>query len=287
MIKVRRSFLLAVLLGVLLSAAVAYGQRPLRIRGERWLTVSEINGYVEIVPFQGERRQAQIGDFLDRAGDLLITGDNASARLDVDQAVGYIRMAENSQLQIRALSVTQSGGYITDLFVLLGQVRLRIRPLTNPASRIEIYTPAGVTGVRGTDFGVTVQTEGTTGVATLEGSVASSAQGETVRVNTRQQSLTRPGEPPTPPEPLRDDPTLYIEVLRQLGGGQTDDMGNPLVQIAGFTDIVNLLDIEDDRKILDEAGRFDLTVPLPANKRISAQVITPLGTVQNYELVLP
>lgn len=286
MIKVRRSFLLAVLLGVLLSTAVAFGQRPLRIRGERWLTVSQINGYVEIVPFQGERRQAQIGDFLDRAGDLLITGDNASARLDVDQAVGYIRMAENSQLQIRALSVTQSGGYITDLFVLLGQVRLRIRPLTNPASRIEIYTPAGVTGVRGTDFGVTVQTEGTTGVATLEGSVASSAQGETVRVNAQQQSLTRPGEPPTPPEPLRDDPTLYIEVLGQLSE-QTDEMGDPLVQIAGFTDIVNLLEIQGDRKILDEAGRFDLTVPLPANRRISAQVITPLGTVQNYELVLP
>lgn len=287
MSKVRRSFLLAVFLGVLLSAAVAYGQRPLRIRGERWLTVSELSGYVEIVPHQGERRQARQGDFLDRAGDLLITGENSSARLDVDQAVGYIRMAENSQLQIRSLSITQAGGYITDLFVLMGQVRLRIRPLSSPESRLEIYTPAGVTGVRGTDFGVTVQMEGTTGVATLEGSVASSAQGETVRVNAQQQSLTRPGEPPTPPTPLRDDPTLYIEVLRLLPG-QMDEAGNPLVQIAGSTDAVNLLEIDTAQKILDEEGRFDIAVPLiSADRRLSAQVITPLGTRQAYELVVP
>ncbi|MEL7223297.1 MAG: FecR family protein [Cyanobacteria bacterium P01_D01_bin.36] len=285
MLKVRRSLFLSLLFGLAAGVPAARSQSR-TIRGDRWLTITELNGYVEILPFQGSRRQARQGDRLSSVGDVLITGADASVRLEVDLATGFVSMAENSQLQIRTLSVTNTGARITQLFVLQGQVRLRIRPLTNPNTRIEIYTPAGVSGVRGTEFGVSVGPEGQTGVATLEGSVFSSAQGQTVMVEALQQSVIFPGEPPTPPAPLRDDPDLFIEVLEPLSG-QQDESGRTLVQVVGYTDLVNILEVDNKPQELSREGRFDVNVSLPENRRIPVTVTTPLGTNQQYELVVP
>ncbi|MGB3788349.1 MAG: FecR family protein [Phormidesmis sp.] len=278
MFKVRLTLPLVALLGLILCLSPAYGQLW-RIEGARWLSVTQFNGTVEIVPFGGSARLVQKGDRLTQVGDQIITGQNSFAQLSVDLGIASISVAERTQLQIRTLSLTQSGGYVTQLWVPRGQARLRVRPLTNPDSELEIYTPAGVSGVRGTDFGVSVQPNGKTGVATLEGGIALSAQNQTVSVDSNQQSTVRPGEPPTLPEPLRDDPTLFIAILKPSRGGS--------VQISGSTDPVNLLEISEELRNTDDAGRFDLTIELPPNHRIQVQVTTPLGTKQAYELAIP
>lgn len=284
MIKIRRSLLLAVILGFFISLSTAYAQtlngRELTIRGDRWLTITSFSGKVELITAQGDRRAAQQGDRLVSVGDAILTGPNSAARLEIDQSAGYVSMAENSQMRIQTLSITSRGGRVTELAVLLGQVRLRIRRLTNPDTRIEIHTPAGVSGVRGTIFGVTVQPDGLTGVATLEGSVAASAQSQTVMVVADTQSTIVPGEPPSPPAPLRDDPTLFIEGLREIPGTRK-------VQVMGYTDSVNLLDINQGRQILDRDGRFDLEAALTDDRRVDALITTPLGTQQKYRLVVP
>ena len=277
MFKVRPTLLLVALLGLTLCLAPAYGQ--LRVEGSRWLSVTQINGTVEIVPFGGSARRVRMGDRLSQVGDQIITRQNSSAQLGVDLGIGNISVAEKTQLQIRTLSVTQAGGYITELLLLRGQARLRVRPFTNPDTELEIYTPAGVSGVRGTDFGVSVQPDGKTGIATLAGRVALSAEGQTVLVGSNLQSSVRPGEPPTPPEPLRNDPTLFITLLKPVSAGS--------VQVSGFTDPINLLEVGEENRILDDAGQFDLVVELPSDRRIQAQVTTPLGTQQAYELVVP
>ncbi len=278
MFKVRPTLLLVALLGLILYLAPAYGQLW-RIEGARWLSVTQFNGNVELVPFGGSPRQVRRGDRLSRVGDQLITGQNSSAQLAVDVSIANVFVAERTQLQIRTLSVTQSGGYVTQLLVPRGQARLRVRPFTNPDSQLEIYTPAGVSGVRGTDFGVSVQPDGKTGVATLEGGIALSAQNQTVLVSGDQQSTVRPGEPPTLPELLRDDPTLFVAILKPVRGG--------LAQVSGSTDPVNLLEVSEELRNTDDAGQFDLTVELPQDRRIKVQVTTPLGTKQAYELVVP
>ncbi len=154
MLKVRPTLLLAALLGLILCLAPAHGQLW-RIEGARWLSVTQANGNVELVP-GGSVRPAQKGNRLSQVGDQLITGRNSSAQLAVDLGIASISVAERTQLQIQTLSITQSGGYVTQLLVHRGQARLRVRPFTNPNSELEIYTPAGVGGVRGTDFGVSV-----------------------------------------------------------------------------------------------------------------------------------
>ncbi|MGB7249566.1 MAG: FecR domain-containing protein [Phormidesmis sp.] len=280
MFKAYRSLLLAIVLGFLVAVGAAHAQQTLMITGSRWLAVSELSGPVELVTNGGARRRARSGDRLTNVGDTLMTGRNAAARLDVDQGTGYISMAANSQVRIQTLSITANGGRITELFVPEGRVRLQIRPLTNPDTRLEIHTPAGVSGVRGTVFGVSVQPNGQTGIATLEGSVTASAQGETVLVAENLQSTIRVGEPPTPPVPLRDDPTLSIEVLSPIARSRR-------VRIVGSTDPVNLFELGGEVQVVGIQGQFDLTVPLPDDRRIEARVTTPLGTEQTYVLVVP
>ncbi len=281
MANVRKWVLIAIALEFLVCVAHADSQ-SLTIRGDRWLAITELSGSVTMVSQDGSRRQASRGDRLSDVGDTLITGNGASARLEVDLQTGFITMAENSQLQVQALSITRSGGRITELLVTRGQVRLRVRPLTNPDTRLEIYTPAGVSGVRGTDFGVSIQLDGRTGVATNEGRVVARAQGQAVQVGADLQTTIVPGEPPTPPEPLRDDPTLFIEALSPIPGRSA-------VRIVGSTDEVNLLKIAEQPRLLDRRGHFDIEVSGSAaeNRRIQAVVTTPLGTEQSYELVVP
>ena len=295
----RRSLGLSLVVGFMVAIATVTAN-ALTLQGSRWLAVDRLSGQVSLIPYQGNRRAARLGDRLSNVGDILVTSDKSSARLAVDAQTGFVTMAENTQVQVQALSLTRSGGRITELAVSRGQVRLRVRPLTNPGTRLEIRTPSGVSGVRGTDFGVTVPPNGQTGVATLTGSVATSAQGKTVAIVTGTQSVVYPGEAPLPPEPLRDDPTLFVERLSFVAGSSST---TPMVRLVGYTDKVNLLKVNNDLKELSRTGRFDLVVPLfedsaannsennprnrLRNRYIQATVTTPLGKEQQYELVMP
>ncbi len=283
--KRRRYWLVTLLTALLLGCSgltIALAQ-PISLAGDRWLAITSLTGDVNITPYRGQQRPARRGDRLEQVGDTVTTGANSSARLEVDQAAGYISMAENSQLQVQTLSITRNGGRITRLRVNRGQVRTRVRPFTNPESELEIYTPAGVSGVRGTDFGVTVQPNGAMGVATQAGSVATSAQGQTVLVGADLQSTIFPGEPPTPPAPLRNDPSLFIELIRLISAEQS-------IRLIGRTDAVNLLEVAGEAITLTRTGSFDTLVPIAAllaDRRIPAIVWTPLGTKQAYEVGVP
>ncbi|MGB3767482.1 MAG: FecR domain-containing protein [Phormidesmis sp.] len=273
----RRSLLLSALIGSSLLATVGRSW-AVTVRGDRWLAIADLLGNVQFITGK-QRRSAQKGDRLASVGDTLITSDSASARLAIDEAIGSVTMAQNSHLRIQSLSITQNGGRVTELAVVRGQVRLRVRPFTNPESRLEIHTPVGISGVRGTDFGVTVQPDGQTAIVTETGSVAASAQGETVLVGPGLQSIIRIGQPPTPVEAFRDDPTLQIEELKAISRSSA--------QLIGYTDPVNIVKVNGETQLFDEEGRFDWEVSIPSDRLIRAEVITPLGTQQDYQLVVP
>lgn len=265
------------LAGGLLATSASYGSK-LRVQGDRWLAISSLTGSVQFIT-GNERRAAMRGDRLASVGDTLITRDQASARLAIDQAVGSVTMAQNSHMRIQALSITQNGGRVTELAVVRGQVRLRTRPFTSPESTLEIHTPVGVSGVRGTDFGVTVQPDGQTAIATEEGSVVASAQGKTVTVGAGLQSIIRPGEPPTPAQVFLDDPTLRIEAIRAISSA--------VASVSGSTDAVNLVKVNGEPIQVEEDGRFEFEVPISREYQIDAEVTTPLGTQRSYQLVVP
>ena len=272
-------FLICVCLGIaiLLVGNLAIAQ-SLKVRVNRWLEVRQVQGAVTLI--QGQTtRAARDGDRLQAAGDGVQTGANSTTVLAVDTGVGFVKVSEKTNLRVQQLEKLPDGGQITRLQITGGQARLQVRKFTNPSSRLEIQSPAGLSAVRGTEFGVSIQPDGKTGVATLEGKVAAIAQGASVPIVAGFQSLVVPGEAPTPPTPLREDTSLQLQLLESIGNNQA--------RIAGRVDVVNLVLVNDQPLSLDRNGEFDVRVALPRDRRIRAIVTTPLGSKQLYELAVP
>ncbi|MEB3211917.1 MAG: FecR family protein [Leptolyngbyaceae bacterium] len=269
----------------LLLPLIAFGQQAseenIQVRVNRWLEVSQLSGLVTIQSRTGPLQTAQVGSRLQAIGDMLSTDVSSEATLAVDTTVGFIDIAEQTSIAIIELRSVSDGGRVTKLEVSRGQARLRVRPFTHGSSELEIETPAGWSGVRGTEFGVTVHPDGKTGVATLEGAVVTSGQGETVDVDAGFQTLVVPGEVPLPPVPLEGmgDTRLRPRIITAIS--------EDVALVEGSVDSVNLLIVNDEVQEITPDGVFSLQVPIPDNRLIRARVITPLGAQQAYDLAIP
>lgn len=267
-----------VLLVGLLSSSENSAARIFPVRVDRWLEVRSVSGNVTY--YQGTRSQAaKVGTRLESVGDAIDTGSNANAVLAVDTGIGIVEVSPDTTVRIKALHVNNSGGRVTQLQVNGGQARLRVRRFSNPNSELEIHTPAGVSAVRGTEFGVAVHADGRTGVATLEGSVLNMSQGKSVPLPAGYQIVMIPGQPPTTPVPIANDTRLNLRLLTAVDQNTA--------RIVGVVDPVNLTMIAGRKGVSDRNGYFDITVPIPPNRRISAVITTPLGDRKVYELAVP
>ena len=268
---------IALIATVLISSLSTASAKPVSVRVNRWLQVQQVTGQVAYWHHQSSQ-PARVGQQLAAVGDGIDTGKHSRATLSVDTGVGTVQVSEQTRLRIQELKIAPDNGRITRLQVLSGQVRLRVRPFTHPGSRLEIQSPAGISGVRGTEFGLSIQPNGKTGLATLKGSVVSRAQGQAVAVNAGYQNLVISGEPPSPPVPLRDDPSLKVKILKEI------DSGVFMVRLVGQTDPVNGVTIAGEPQVTDRYGRFDVKLYVPSRPRYSVVVTTPLGKKRVYEL---
>lgn len=246
-------------------------------QSQRWLEIRQVNGRVT---FGGSTsRAAVVGDRLQNVGQRLATGPRSSAVLSIDDGIGFIQVSENTNLQVRSLHIKQGGGKITELQVTRGQARLNVRRFTNPNSRLQINTPAGVAAVRGTEFGVTVTETGRSGVVTQSGAVSVSAQDKSVTLNPNQFSTIVPGEPPTPPRQVSRNLSLEVQSIVPLGVNQ--------LVFSAITEAPNLVFINDQEVALDQNGEIAATVVKPVNKQLNVLVRNPLGEEQTYVYRVP
>ena len=243
---------------------------------QRSLELQAVQGSVTLTGLQTGRGKA--GDRL-RAGQRLVTGKKSSAIIALDSQIGIIKVAENTDLLIRRLDVVANGGNVTLVSVSRGQVALRIRPFTNPASHLEIRTPSGIAGVRGTEFGVGVSPTGRTAVLTAEGKVAASAQGQTVLVQGGYSSLIYPGEPPTPPRPTVESVTLTVKTLQHYRSG--------LIRFIGQVDPINAVFYRNQPIEVGRDGRFGLEVLASQSNYLRLLVRTPLGREKEHIIQVP
>ena len=259
-------------------SVIAQNSESIPVKVNHWLEISEMGGSVKYNSAQIGDRKAQIGDRLANVGDRIITGGRSQAALNLDNGLGIVNINANTQVKVQEFKTVKSGGRITRLQIDGGQVRLQVRSFTNPDSRLELITPAGVSGVRGTEFGVSVHPDGKMSVATLTGKVATTAEGQEVLVKTGFQNLTIKGESPLPATPLTNDTRLHLEEV-QLEGKQ--------VHLVGRVDAVNLLEIDSQMIATDRTGHFDIKIPILSNYQLTSIVTTPLGKQQIYELAIP
>lgn len=274
--SIKTAILTALFLGL---GSYGQAQPHFNVRVQRWLELKQIAGQVTYI--QGiTSRPARIGDLLQTVGDAIATGKRSTATLFVDTGVGVINVSENTKLLVQKLAFAADNGRITRLKVTQGQARLKVRPFTHQGSQLEIETPASLSGVRGTEFGITVQPNGKTGLAVRSGAVSSSAQGQTRSVNGGFQNFTIPGEAPSVPMPLKDDPGLTYTIDRVIEAGQRK------FRIVGQVDPVNSVMVEDTPQVTDRDGRFTTRL-LATPSAIEVTVITPLGTQKSHIVLIP
>lgn len=254
-------------------------QQSIPVRVDRWLSVQQMNGKVTYQS-QQRSRSAKVGDRLEGIGDGITTGPRSTATLEVDTGIGWITLAENTQMIVQLLGMAPDNGRITHLSVPYGQVRLRLRRFTHRGSTLQLQTPVGVSAVRGTEFGVGVQPNGKTGLATLAGAVVTTAQGQTVPVPAGFQNFTLPGEPPSPPVPLRDNTELRYTLERLIQRGLRQ------VRFWGQVDPVNAVLVGKVPQVTDRNGYFSLMLPAVSVQKLQVTVITPLGRQQIHQLTI-
>lgn len=255
-----------------------YAQRSISVRVQRWVLVEQLTGNVQYLTPSGTRK-ANVGDRLTKVREGVRTGPNASSTLEVDTGIGTITLNEKTEVTVKKLDYAPDNGRITHLYVAQGQVNVNLRRFTHQGSELEIETPTGVSGVRGTEFGVLVQPDGTTGVSTRSGEVAVTAQARTVAVEAGYQTLMRPGLPPTTPTLLPTQPFFEYRVERFFHRGQR------LALLIGRIDPINQVYIEDELQPLSSSGEFGYGIP-HRQDRITVIVLTPLGDETEYDIPL-
>ena len=267
-----------ILTAIVMSPSSTNAQPPLQLLVKRFIIIKNLSGTVRYRA-ENSTSTAQVGQRLTEVGDAIITGKQSSATLAIDEGIGTIQVSEKTELSIERLQ-RSNGGFVTQIKITGGQIRLKIRPFTNSNSKIEVITPAGVSGVRGTEFGVSVLPSGKTGLATLDGKVTLEAQSVVVNVDRGLQSTVITKEPPSPPSPLINDPTVTLDMIASRDGGRS-------VQLMGKTDSVNLILIGETIIETDRTGNFNVVIPLPNDRRLPLTSTTPLGRKQSYMIQVP
>lgn len=254
-------------------------QKAIQVRTDQWLKVDKVMGTVKYRNlYNYENRAARVGDRLQTTSDEISTGANSSAVLSVDTGVGVINVSENTTIQIRSFRLASDNGRVTNLFVPRGKARLQIRKFTNRGSQLNIQTPAGISGVRGTNFMVIARPNGNMITTTFEGSVATTAKNQSRMVNGGFQNITIVGESPSIPVPISNDAGLRYTINRQTSGS-----GRSVVFV-GYTNPFNTVKVDGLEQSLDRSGKFSLQLPATSSLKVKVTVETAMGKIQDYEI---
>jgi hypothetical protein len=159
-----------------------------------------------------------------------------------------------------------------------GKARLQIRKFTNRGSQLNIQTPAGISGVRGTSYIVTAKSNGSMVITTLNGSVETTAQNQTKLVNGGFENLTFVGEPPSPPVPINNDASLRYVIIKE------SQFSGRFVVFRGYTSPSNTVKVDEKEQSLDRNGNFSIQFPATSNLKVNVKVETPQGNVKVYEI---
>jgi hypothetical protein len=270
----------ATLKGVLLAGGLIVGVSPAWAGGggplqqSRYLEVREVQGNVT-----SQQQPVQVGDRVQARATAITTGEDSGTTLVLDNDTGTVAVSENTQLAVDQVSTTPSGGQQTELSLQEGEVRANIQTFTNPESSFRVNTPAGVAGVRGTEFSVVVLPTGETRVTTFEGLVEVTAQGQTELIQPGYFSQLTPGQPPTEPRPAPEDTRLRFQFVTEAGVER--------LQVTATVPARSEVLVNQQPLPVSPAGEVSAVVDIPGDRLLRMVVRDPFGIEQVYELALP
>jgi hypothetical protein len=166
-------------------------------------------GLVEVLPRGGDGwLPASLAQELE-PGTTIRTGAGGAALLTFFDG-SMTAMQDGTELTIERLRALEDGaGRVIVLRQARGLTQHRVEPADAPGSRFEVRSPLAVASVRGTEFAVAVEEDGTTEVTLREGRVDVRARRETIELLPGWATIVEPERPPaTPfaaPTPMAED----------------------------------------------------------------------------------
>jgi hypothetical protein len=160
-------------------------------------TLAQVIGTVEIMPAGSDNWLPVSAGERVQEGDRVRTHSLSAATL-VFFDESTTDLEAGTEIAVTQMSSQRSGDRVIVLYQALGQTYNHVRRSPDIASRFEIETPAAVTMVRGTEFALTVEGDGTTRVVVVEGVVDVTAQGTTVTVHAGQETMVQAEQSSTP-----------------------------------------------------------------------------------------
>lgn len=134
-------------------------------------------------------------------GDRVRTDDTGHALVTFFDG-STLELEPATTVQIDAAQPNPDGSIAIELTQSLGRTWASVQKLTKADSKFEVKTPASTATVRGTAFLTEVLPNGQTTVQTSDGTVAVSAQGQTVLVTVGQTTTVQPNQPPAAPSAI-------------------------------------------------------------------------------------
>ena len=129
----------------------------------------------------------------------------------------------------------------------MGKIFVRIRGATGTDSRNKIRTPSAVASVRGTEFTVSVDSDGSTRSEVLKGRIEVGAMNRSVELRELEGTWVKRGEPPLSPRKLLPPPVpfdlkpIYKKIPFQIAFTQIEDSPLFRVMVAAGQDTKDIL----------------------------------------------
>lgn len=273
------------------------------------LRIEEIRG-TGIATIDG--RPVRVGSTLETGAEL-VTGENTTVRFRIEGRGGSIEVAEFSRFIVGNLatgaidlqilegratfalpssSPSNSAGLEGHLFTAttglktlevsdISQINLEDSlGIAQNSGRgnynFRVRTPTGVTGVRGTAFGVDVGPNGQTGVSTVSGTVIAAAQNQEQLVSSGQYAIISPNSPPTLVQPTPPDAKLKVLIHQTRSGNR--------VRVFGQVDRLDLVYINGQAIETDPDGNFAVILDRPISRLLRFVIRGPAIRERVYEI---
>jgi len=168
--------------------------------------VIAVRGEVRAQGDSGAARRVQAQDLV-QAGEVLTTPIEGHALLEFQDGSRLVLLSD-SVLRVVVARAYATGTSETRLELLRGRTENRVVPRGSQGVRFEIFTPAGITSVRGTEYRVSAEGSEKARTEVLEGAVAVDGTGGGVSVPAGFGSVVQAGAPPSEPVQLLPAPDL-------------------------------------------------------------------------------
>ena len=190
--------MLALALGLALLAAAPASAVPVSA------TLTSIVGDVQVHAPGGTWKKATEGMTV-KTGAEIKTGAKSTVVIKWSTK-NVIKLTPYTNFTIKDMDVDPRSKTVnTKVELTTGKVKGRAEKLSNPNSSYTINTPTAVAGVRGTTFDMANTPDNATELYTYDGLMEASAQGQTVQVPAGTFVTIDPGQPPSSPQPIKDD----------------------------------------------------------------------------------